>query len=74
MLISIKAKDKIAEFLKDATGQVFRISADTGGCSGFKYKTEVSLPRNDDVVIEDRIVTDPLSNSYFINQIGRAHV
>lgn len=69
MLISAKAKDKIAEFLKDSTGQVFRISVDTGGCSGFKYNTEISLPRDDDIVVEPNVVTDPASQPYFANLV-----
>ena len=62
MLITASAKAKIKEFLDGTTDKVFRISVSTGGCSGFKYLTEITDSRDDDIIIYDSSVTDPASN------------
>ena len=64
MLITAMAKDKIEEFLVGTTDKVFRISVTTGGCSGFKYLTEITEPREDDLIILDKVVTDAISDGF----------
>lgn len=69
MLITAKAKSKIKEFLSETTDKVFRISVTGGGCSGFKYLTEITDSRKADILIFELTVTDPLSNGILENVI-----
>ena len=52
MLITAGAKVKIKEFLANTVNKVFRISVTGGGCSGFKYLTEITDPREDDIFVQ----------------------
>jgi iron-sulfur cluster assembly accessory protein len=47
--------------------KVFRISVEGGGCSGFKYEFGLTSPEDDDIIVQDGIVTDPLSVMYLEN-------
>ena len=75
MLITAKAKSKIEEFLtSDLTNggdasKVFRIAVTGGGCSGFKYLTEITESRDDDITVSERTVTDTISNGMLENVI-----
>ena len=69
MRITEKAKEKIKFFLSKEKEKVFRITVETGGCNGLKYKTELSQGNIDDVSIDKslRTVTDPISNNFLSN-------
>jgi iron-sulfur cluster assembly accessory protein len=65
--ITEKAKDKITERFKE---DFLRLSLSGGGCNGFQYKWELEqAPRDNDYVIEDRIVIDDISMGYLVGTI-----
>ena len=65
--ITEKAKDKITERIKE---DFLRLSLSGGGCNGFQYKWELEqAPRDNDYVIEDRIVIDDISMGYLVGTI-----
>jgi iron-sulfur cluster insertion protein len=80
MKITAAASIKINQFLaKEPQSSVFRVSVDTGGCSGFKYKTEMGPGHDDDLVLEPRVVMDAISGSLltsvvldYIDSIGQS--
>lgn len=65
LYLTPSAAERLSELLKDSAQKHFRITVDSGGCSGFQYKfdlDEVSNP--DDIQFQQknvRIVTDPIS-------------
>ena len=60
--ITEKAKDKITERLG---GDFLRLSLSGGGCNGYQYNWDLEeLPRDNDYVIDNRIVVDDYSMSF----------
>jgi iron-sulfur cluster assembly accessory protein len=56
------AKMRIQEILFENSGKVFRISVSGGGCSGLQYAFDLTESQDDDIVISEGIVVDPMSN------------
>ena len=69
MQITLKARQKIIEFLEKEPSKVFRIGVSSGGCSGFSYKTEIDDATADDISLDSDkpIVTDPVSDNMLKN-------
>lgn len=63
------AQSKAQEILKDRPGMVFRIAIQGGGCNGFRYDFSLTEPEQDDIVICEGIVTDPISNVYLVDAV-----
>lgn len=67
MNVSPEARDQISTILSTTPDQVFRVALVGGGCAGFQYHFDLTAPKDDDVVIEEGIVIDPISNGYLSN-------
>ena len=50
-------------------GSVFRVSLEGGGCTGFKYQFDITQKEDDDIVIDDNVVIDPMSMMYLKNSV-----
>lgn len=65
LYLTASAHGRLSELLKDSTHKHFRITVDSGGCSGFQYKFDLDETSNpDDIIFSHdlvRIVTDPIS-------------
>ena len=59
---TLDAKKRIQEILSENSGKVFRISVSGGGCSGLQYAFDLTEPQDEDIVISEGIVVDPMSN------------
>jgi len=64
MNISPEAKEQIDKVLSANPEQVFRISLQGGGCAGFRYQFDLDEQQDDDIIIEEGIVIDPISNRF----------
>ena len=58
---TLAAKLKVDQILSENYGRVFRISIHGGGCSGLQYAFTLADPEDDDLVIAEGIVVDPIS-------------
>lgn len=59
-----KAKEKVATILNEHSGKVLRLSIQGGGCSGFRYRFDLTETEGDDILVDAGIVTDPISAVY----------
>ncbi len=65
--VTQEARDQIAIILEANPDTVFRVGLDGGGCAGFRFRFELSEQRDNDIVVESGIVTDPISGTYVGN-------
>ena len=65
--ITEKAKDKITERLG---GDFLRLSLSGGGCNGYQYDWDIAeAPRDNDYVIDNKLVIDNHSMSFLYGTI-----
>lgn len=68
MKITEAALAKITEFLtSESEDKVFRVRVESGGCSGFQYKTEITGLQDGDIQLAVKVVTDPISQTMLQN-------
>lgn len=63
--LSPQAIVKIRQLTCSRPGHVLRLSVSRGGCAGYEYQLEITLPKKEDILIqvEDvRIAVDPASS------------
>lgn len=62
--VTQEARDRIAVILEANPDTVFRVGLDGGGCAGFRFRFELSEQRDNDIIVEEGIVCDPISGTY----------
>ena len=63
--VTPEAQSKALDILKDAgPDMVFRIAIKGGGCSGFQYEFLLDEKKDDDIIVDEGIVTDMISIQY----------
>lgn len=66
MKITDAAKAQIVKFLEE--DKIFRVSINTGGCSGFQYETKLDDHKDDDHIIDWEgcrgVAIDPISLTF----------
>jgi iron-sulfur cluster assembly accessory protein len=62
--VTEEARTRIATILSATPTEVFRVGLDGGGCAGFRFLFALGESKDDDIVIENGIVTDPVSAAY----------
>lgn len=62
--VTEEARTRIAVILGKEPTEVFRVGLDGGGCAGFRFSFSLGESQPTDVVVEDGIVTDPISAGY----------
>jgi len=67
MIVSPEAREQIEKVLAANPEHVFRVSLQGGGCAGFRYQFDLGKQEDDDIIIEEGIVIDPISNRYLSN-------
>ena len=67
MQVTTEAREQIEKVLTSDPSQVFRVSLVGGGCAGFQYQFDLDEQKDDDIVIEDGIVIDPISHGFLKN-------
>lgn len=67
MQVTQEARDQITTILSTTPDKVFRVALVGGGCAGFQYHFDLSETKDDDIIIEEGIVVDPISHKYLSN-------
>ena len=65
----IEQKKKLLIYLKTKKKDLFRVTIEGGGCSGFKYIFSIDKTINIDDFKNDMVVTDKLSLNYLKDPI-----
>lgn len=63
--VTENALTRISTILEEDNVKYFRMGIQGGGCSGFAYKFDIAnMPEEDDTVIYDTVLVDPMSYQY----------
>ena len=66
--LTTNAINEINQILKSEGESWIRISVRGGGCSGFAYEFDItSTTDEDDIIVDDVVVVDPMSMQYLDN-------
>lgn len=57
-------KSAALELLEAAPGHKLRLAVQGGGCSGFQYSFTFDQQAEDDLLVEEFVVVDPISSTY----------